>query len=218
MYFVNSMSDLFHEDVPFAFVDRVFEVMAACPQHTFQVLTKRPDRMLAYCEARYEQLAGELDGLGGVGLVPWPNVWLGVSVENRRFVWRVDVLRDVPAVVRFVSAEPLLGPLTMCGCGHAAGMHGARSGLCGVEGCECEGVHGALDLADVDWLIVGGESGPGHRPVHPGWVRELRDLALEAEVAFFFKQWGGRTPGAGGRLLDGREWAQFPSANQAVCA
>ncbi len=186
--FVNSMSDLFHEEVPFEFIDRVFATMAACPRHTFQVLTKRPERMLAYCEQRYEQLAAEPDALGAVAAVPWPNVWLGVSVENRRWVSRVEVLRDVPAAVRFVSAEPLLGSLT------------------------------GLDLTDVDWLIVGGESGHRRRPVCVEWVRELRDMARGADVAFFFKQWGGRTPAAGGRLLDGCEWAQFPAARQAVSA
>jgi protein gp37 len=186
--FVNSMSDLFHEEIPFKFVDRVFATMAACPWHTFQVLTKRPERMLAYCEQRYEQLAAELDAFGAVAQVPWPNVWLGVSVENRRWAWRVDVLRDVPAAVRFVSAEPLLGSLI------------------------------GLDLTDVNWLIVGGESGPRRRPPRAEWVHELQDMALAADVAFFFKQWGGRTPAAGGRLLDGREWAQFPDDRQAVGA
>jgi protein gp37 len=186
--FVNSMSDLFHEEVPFEFVDRVFATMAACPRHTFQVLTKRPERMLAYCEQRYEQLADELDALGAVAPAPWPNVWLGVSVENRRWAWRADVLRDVPAGVRFVSAEPLLGPLS------------------------------SLDLAGIDWLIVGGESGPGRRSVRVEWVRELRDMALAADVAFFFKQWGGRTPKTGGRLLDDRVWAQFPSAREGMIA
>jgi protein gp37 len=182
------MSDLFHEEVPFAFVDRVFAAMAACPWHTFQLLTKRPERMLAYCEQRYEHLACEVDALGTVAPVPWPNVWLGVSVENRRFAWRADVLRDVAAAVRFVSAEPLLGSLA------------------------------GLNLTDVDWLIVGGESGPHRRPVRVEWVRELRDMACAVGVAFFFKQWGGRTPAAGGRVLDGREWAQFPPACQAVGA
>ena len=184
--FVNSMGDLFHADVPFDVVDLVFATMAACPWHTFQVLTKRPERMLAYCERRYEQLAEELSALGAAVPVPWPNVWLGVSVENRRWAWRVDVLRDVPAAVRFVSAEPLLGSLSEMG------------------------------LTAVDWLIVGGESGSRHRPVRPEWVRELRDMALDAGVAFFFKQWGGRTPAAAGRLLDGREWAQFPPASRAM--
>jgi protein gp37 len=187
--FVNSMSDLFHEDVPFKFVDRVFATMAACPQHTFQVLTKRPRRMLAYCEQRYEQLVDELDnGLGTVPPAPWPNVWLGVSVENQRWAWRTDVLRDVPAAVRFVSAEPLLGPL------------------------------GGLDLTDVDWLIAGGESGPSHRPIRVEWVRGLRNLALANGTAFFFKQWGGVRPMSAGRLLDGQEWAQFPMGRQAVIA
>jgi protein gp37 len=184
--FVNSMSDLFHQEVPFEFVDRVFSAMAACPWHTFQVLTKRPERMLAYCEQRYEQLAGGLDALGAAPPVPWPNVWLGVSVESHRWARRVAVLRDVPAAVRFVSAEPLLGSLT------------------------------GLDLTDVDWLIVGGESGPRRRPVRVEWVRELRDMARGAGVAFFFKQWGGRTPAEGGRLLDGREWAQFPAFRREV--
>jgi len=186
--FVNSMGDLFHTDVPFEFVDQVFATMAGCPRHTFQVLTKRPQRMLAYCEQRYEQLAGELHALGAAATVPWPNVWLGVSIENARWAWRADVLRDVPAVARFISAEPLLGPLTR------------------------------LDLSGVDWLIVGGESGPRHRPVHLEWVRELRDLALQVGVAFFFKQWGGRTPRTGGRILDGRQWAQFPATGHEVSA
>ena len=103
---------MLEQDVPFEVVDLVFATMAACPWHTFQVLTKRPERMLAYCERIYQQLAGELEALGAPAPVPWPNVWLGVSVESRRWVWRVDVLRDVPAAVRFVSAEPLLGSLS----------------------------------------------------------------------------------------------------------
>lgn len=163
--FVNSMSDLFHEDIPFDYIVRVFDVMAEASQHTFQVLTKRHERLA--------ELAVDLD---------WPpNVWMGVSVENRRFVKRADYLRGVPAAVRFISAEPLLGPL---------------------EG---------LDLDGIDWLIAGGESGHRHRPVRIEWIRDLRDRCLSERVAFFFKQWGGRTPKAGGRDLDGRTWDELPT-------
>lgn len=162
--FVNSMSDLFHAKVPTDFVRRVFDVMAATPRHTYQILTKR--------SLRLSRLAPQL---------PWPsNVWMGVSVEDDSQVDRVNHLRNVPATVRFVSAEPLLGPL---------------------EG---------IDLACIDWLIAGGESGRDARPVDPAWVRALRDRCLAAGVAFFFKQWGGRTPKAGGRLLDGRTWDEAP--------
>ncbi len=165
--FVNSMSDLFHEGIPFDYVQRVFEVMAAAPQHTFQILTKRHERL--------SELAPDL---------PWPvNVWMGVSIENRRFIKRADHLREVPAAVRFISAEPLLGPL---------------------EG---------LDLHGIDWLIAGGESGPGHRTVRGEWIHELRDRCVAENVAFFFKQWGGRTAKAGGRELDGRTWDELPDAN-----
>jgi protein gp37 len=162
--FVNSMSDLFHERIDASFIAQVFEVMVAADQHVFQVLTKRPERVL--------ELAPSLS---------WPsNVWMGVSIENRRFVHRADQLREVPAQVRFISAEPLLGPL---------------------EG---------LRLDAIDWLITGGESGPGARPVRPEWIRELRDRCRQEEVAFFFKQWGGRTPKAGGRTLDGVEHDELP--------
>jgi protein gp37 len=163
--FVNSMSDLFHERIPDDYVAEVFDVMVRAPQHTFQVLTKRPDRMV--------QLVPHL---------PWPeNVWMGVTIENRRFVGRADLLREVPAAVRFISAEPLLTELT------------------------------TLDLAGIDWLIAGGESGHRHRPVDVDWIRDLRDRCLADRVSFFFKQWGGRTPKAGGRLLDGREWNEMPA-------
>jgi protein gp37 len=162
--FVNSMSDLFHEEIPAEYIARVFEIMVQAKQHTFQVLTKREDRLA--------ELAPDL---------PWPaNVWMGVSIENRRFIHRADRLREVPASVRFISAEPLLGRL---------------------EG---------LDLTGIDWLIAGGESGPQHRPVKEPWLTELRDECLTAGVAFFFKQWGGRRSKSGGRLLDGREWSQMP--------
>jgi protein gp37 len=164
--FVNSMSDLFHEDIPDDYVAEVFDVMGRAEQHTFQVLTKRQDRLA--------ELARQL---------PWPrNVWMGVTIENRRFVHRADALREVPAAVRFISAEPLLGPLER------------------------------LDLTGIDWLIAGGESGPRHRRIEPVWVTELRDRCQREGVAFFFKQWGGLRPKSGGRKLDGREWDEMPVA------
>jgi protein gp37 len=167
--FVNSMSDLFHEDVPLDYVRRVFHVMAATPQHTYQVLTKRSKRLA--------RDAGKLD---------WPaNVWMGVSVENQRYAFRTDQLRDVPAAVRFVSAEPLLGPVT-------------------------------FDLDGIHWVIVGGESGPRARPMDPVWVEQIRDDCRAAGVAFFFKQWGGRTPKAHGRELDGRTWDDMPRTDVVV--
>lgn len=165
MIFVNSMSDLFHERVPLSFVQQVFKVMVDCDRHVFQILTKRHERLV--------ELAPEL---------PWPhNVWMGVSIENRRWVERADALRAVPAAVRFISAEPLLGPL---------------------EGLDLEGIH---------WLIAGGESGPGYRPVHLEWLRQLRDDCAEADVPFFFKQWGGIRPKTGGRALDGLEYSEMPA-------
>lgn len=162
--FVNSMSDLFHARVPLDYVRRVFDVMAATPRHTYQVLTKRASRLA--------KLAPQLE---------WPsNVWMGVSVESANELPRIDSLRTVPAAIRFVSAEPLLGPLS------------------------------GIDLDGIHWLIAGGESGPGARPVAPDWVTELRDQCAPAGTAFFFKQWGGRSPKAGGRLLDGRTWDEMP--------
>ena len=163
--FVNSMSDLFHARVPLGYVRQVFEVMAATPRHTYQVLTKRASRLA--------KLAPQLD---------WPaNVWMGVSVESETELNRIDYLRAVPAAVRFISAEPLLGPL------------------------------GGINLDDIHWLIAGGESGQGARPMDAAWVRHLRDACAASGTAFFFKQWGGRTPKAGGRLLDGRTWDEMPS-------
>jgi len=187
LVFVNSMSDLFHARVPDTFIASVFAVMHEADQHTFQVLTKRPTRMARLLGSeRFEgQVVAEVMGWrqqhDGLAL-SWParNVWLGTSIESDRYTWRADQLRGTPAAVRFLSLEPLLGPLP------------------------------SLDLEGIDWVIVGGESGPDHRPVDPGWVRELRDRCLAAGVAFFFKQWGGRTPKAGGRLLDGRTWDQVP--------
>lgn len=162
--FVNSMSDLFHARVPLSFVQEIFDVMAATPQHTYQALTKRASRM--------RKVADKLD---------WPsNLWMGVSVENADVVDRIDELREVPASVRFLSCEPLLGPLE------------------------------DLNLEGIDWVIAGGESGPNHRPMDPAWVVDIRDQCLAAEVAFFFKQWGGRTPKQRGRTLEGRTWDQYP--------
>lgn len=164
LVFVNSMSDLFHDDVDISFIQRVFGVMRETPRHTYQVLTKRTKRL--------RRVAGQLD---------WPpNVWMGVSVENARYRFRIDDLRNVPAAVRFISAEPLLGPL------------------------------GEVDLGGIDWVIAGGESGPRARPMDVAWGRDLRDQCVEADVSFFFKQWGGRTPKAGGRELDGRTWDDMP--------
>jgi protein gp37 len=162
--FVNSMSDLFHPDVPFEFIEQVFAVMAETPQHTYQVLTKRSKRLAEVGQA-----------------LTWPdNVWMGVSVESERYAFRLDHLREVGAAVRFVSAEPLLGPLS------------------------------DLDLDGIHWLIAGGESGPGARPMDPAWATDLRDQCVAAHVPFFFKQWGGRTPKAGGRELEGQTWDEVP--------
>ncbi|MGD0273328.1 MAG: phage Gp37/Gp68 family protein [Gaiellaceae bacterium] len=171
MIFVNSMSDLFHELVPVSFVQSVFDVMAAAQWHTFQVLTKRPERAAEIADA-----------------LTWSkNVWLGVSIENSRFTWRADLLREIDAKVRFISAEPLLGSLI---------KRGARKR--------------SLNLKSIDWLIAGGESGPHYRPVNIEWVRELRQACAANRVAFFFKQWGGRTPKSGGRELDGRTYDELP--------
>lgn len=162
--FVNSMSDMFHEAIPESYVARVFAVMEQASWHQFQVLTKRHERLA--------ELAPRL---------PWPdNVWIGVSIENNRWTLRADYLRQVRAAVRFISAEPLLGPLT------------------------------DLDLDGIDWVIAGGESGPGHRSPKIEWFQDLRDRCVEAGVPFFFKQWGGRYPKVGGRELDGRTWDEYP--------
>jgi protein gp37 len=168
MVFVNSMSDLFHELVPWDYIDRVFDVMEEAERHTFQVLTKRPERMKALAR-------------------PVPsNVWLGTSIENDRWTVRADHLRETPECVRFLSCEPLLGPLP------------------------------SLNLDGIQWVIVGGESGEGHRPIRAEWVRDLRDRCTDAGVSFFFKQWGGIRPKSGGRTLDGRTWDEMP--RQAVAA
>jgi protein gp37 len=198
--FVNSMSDLFHPKIPDDFIEKVFEVMKDTPRHTYQVLTKRSQRLA--------KIAPRLT---------WPkNVWMGVSIESDSYAFRANHLREVPAEVRFISAEPLLGPLPR------------------------------LDLASINWLIAGGESGVGARPMHPDWVRDLRDRCVESDVAFFFKQWGAWVPnrergalpvsvegefvdgtpvlavpgapvtmrrlgkGAAGRKIDRRVWSQMP--------
>jgi len=164
--FVNSMSDLFHEDVPMQFIQKVFGTMALAKQHIFQVLTKR--------SARLAEVAAK---------IKWPsNVWMGVSVESEDYKFRIDDLRTVPSALRFLSIEPLLSPL------------------------------GELGLSGVDWVIVGGESGPNARPIREEWVTEIRDQALDSEVAFFFKQWGGVHKKKSGRLLQGHVWDQMPEA------
>lgn len=162
--FVDSMSDLFHARVPLAYLREVFAVIADTPQHTYQVLTKR--------SLRLARLADQLE---------WPvNLWVGVSVEDATHMTRIQHLRRVPAAVRFLSCEPLLGPLT------------------------------GIDLADIGWVITGGESGPNARPVDAGWVREIRDACTDAGIPFFHKQWGGRTPKENGRILDGVVWDEMP--------
>ncbi|HLX34548.1 MAG TPA: phage Gp37/Gp68 family protein [Candidatus Limnocylindrales bacterium] len=172
MIFVNSMSDMWHPLVPAAFIGQVFEVMQRTPRHTYQILSKRPELMRAWFEGPGARWGAE----------PLPNVWLGTSIENDRWVSRADELRATPAAVRFISAEPLLSALP------------------------------SLELAGIDWLIVGGESGSTHRPMDEAWVRELQRKADDAETAFFFKQWGGRTPKAGGRQLDGRTFDAYPTS------
>jgi protein gp37 len=162
--FVNSMSDLFHARVPTPFIRDVFDVMRDTPQHIYQILTKRSRRLAL--------IAPQLD---------WPpNVWMGVSVESAEQYGRVRHLAKVPAAVRFLSCEPLLGPLPN------------------------------LPLEDIDWVIAGGESGIGARPLNPEWVRDLRDLCQQSGTPFFFKQWGGRRSKSGGRTLDGKTWSQMP--------
>lgn len=168
--FVNSMSDLFHEAVPDEYVERVFAVMRRASRHTFQILTKRSRRLA--------KMASQLQ---------WaPNIWQGVSVESARYVWRVADLQKVPAAVRFLSVEPLLGPIPN------------------------------LPLKGIRWVIVGGESGGNRRPMDVEWTREIRDQCIAAGVPFFFKQWGGRTPKAGGRVLDGRTWDEMPIVSPRV--
>lgn len=162
--FVNSMSDLFHEDVPFDFLEKIFITMKKAHWHRFQILTKR--------ETRLAEVAHRLN---------WPdNVWMGVSVESDKYVFRIDKLRQVPARIKFLSIEPLLGPIPK------------------------------LDLRDIQWVIVGGESGPGARPMKKDWVLQIRDQCVSNGVPFFFKQWGGVNKKKAGRLLEGKIWDQMP--------
>jgi protein gp37 len=162
--FVNSMSDLFHLDVPLDFIRSAFDVMGKAHWHNFQILTKRSERLV--------QLAPKLTW--------YDNIWIGVSVENADYTYRVQHLRKVPAAIRFLSVEPLLGPIPR------------------------------LPLQDIHWVIVGGESGPGARPIDPAWVRKVRDRCIAQGVPFFFKQWGGTRKKSTGRKLDGRTWDQMP--------
>lgn len=212
MYFVNSMSDLFHESVPDEVIDRVFAVMALCPQHTFQVLTKRSARMREYLTTgRSLEVWRATRDLGMPELerskrldnavrrqvfMPLPNLWLGVSVEDqKRAVERIDDLEATPAAIRFLSIEPMLGPIDLS---QWLVCPNARDGLsmdpstgayeC-CRNCDWTGVTGSID-----WVIVGGESGPGARPLHPHWARSLRDQCATADVPFFFKQWGEWAP------------------------
>ena len=170
MVFVNSMSDLFHKQVPSEFIARVFDTMEAADWHIFQVLTKRSSLMKKFVNARYKSR-------------PLPDhIWLGTSVENKSKRSRIQHLQDTNAEVRFLSVEPLIGD------------------------------PGKLDLSNIQWVIVGGESGPNARPMQLSWARSVRDQCVEQKVPFFFKQWGGFRPKSGGRELDGREWNQFPQS------
>jgi protein gp37 len=166
--FVNSMSDLFHKDVPLEFIERVFDVMRRAHWHRFQVLTKRAERLSSMSS-----------------ILPWAhNIWMGVSVENRDVVGRISYLRRTGAHIKFLSIEPLLGPLP------------------------------SLDLSGIDWVIVGGESGPHARRIDPEWVADIRDQCQRVSVPFFFKQWGGTNKKRSGRLLDGRTWDEMPNYSQ----
>lgn len=219
--FVCSMSDLFHPDVPFEFIDKVFAVMALCPQHTFQVLTKRPERMAEYHHDRdwgdaansiTNNLIRRLDGalyFGGEIIPPLPNVWLGTSVEDQPNAdERIPHLLKCPATVRFLSVEPLLGPVDL----HDA-FYRPRLG-------PNDPYKRLQDIILIHWVIVGGESGPGARPMDPAWARSIRDQCVAAGVPFFFKQWGQWMPRgnqmrsvgkyAAGRVLDGRTWDEMP--------
>jgi protein gp37 len=170
MIFVNSMSDLFHQNVPLDFILRTFEIMEKAHWHTFQVLTKRSERL--------QELDDCLD---------WPaNVWMGVSVENLNYQYRLDQLRKTKAIIKFVSLEPLLGPLPN------------------------------LDLTEIDWVIVGGESGSHARPMQESWVTEIRDQCIASSVPFFFKQWGGVRKKRAGRLLENRIWNEIPQTTSNV--
>jgi protein gp37 len=170
MIFVNSMSDLFHKAVPKAHIARVFDTMERADWHIYQILTKRSSLLQKFINDRYKARPAP------------PHIWLGVSVEDSQATSRIAHLQNTNATVRFLSVEPLIGPV------------------------------GRLSLTGIDWVIVGGESGPHARPMQTQWAIEVRNQCLKAKVAFFFKQWGGRSPKSGGRLLEGEEWNQFPAA------
>jgi protein gp37 len=174
MIFVNSMSDLFHKGIPRAYVSAVFDTMEKADWHVYQVLTKRSSLMQKFISDRYKE-----------SLAP-PHMWFGVSLENEKAASRIAHLQKANASIRFLSIEPLIGPV------------------------------GNVPLDGIAWVIVGGESGYGARPMNPAWVTDIRDQCVDGGVAFFFKQWGGRSPKAGGRLLDGREWNQFPPTHRAA--
>lgn len=172
LVFVNSMSDLFHDRIPISFIQQVFQVMNLTAQHTYQVLTKRADNLAAYST-----------------LLDWSsNIWMGVSVEDERVIHRIDQLRKTSAAVKFLSLEPLIGPLP------------------------------DLDLTGIDWVIVGGESGPKARPIREEWVQQILQQCREQNVAFFFKQWGGKNKKAAGRLLNGRTYDEMPRFDRHVLA
>jgi protein gp37 len=197
--FVNSMSDLFHELVPDYFITQIFRIMGQAPQHTFQVLTKRPARMCSLLRTWTEQYAVRMLADSDVaGQWPRSNIWLGTSVEDQRSAnERIPLLLNTPASVRFLSCEPLLAPIDLCMASGAPPTH--------QHGPSC-----AAWLEKLHWVIVGGESGPRHRSMDLDWARSLRDQCQAAGVPFFFKQVGGRTPKAGGRELDGRTWDEMP--------
>lgn len=169
--FVNSMSDLFHDDVPEEFIFRVFDIMRTADWHRFQILTKRSERLAALSDR-----------------LPWANnIWMGVSVENEDYTYRIDHLRHTSAAIKFISFEPLIGPVN------------------------------TVDLNNIDWVILGGESGPKARPLNPLWVTAIRDQCLRHKVPFFFKQWGGTNKKKAGRILEGRIWDETPSEISQGC-
>jgi len=168
MIFVNSVSDLFHKEIPKAYICKVFDTMEKADWHIYQVLTKRSSLLRKFINERYQTRKAP------------EHIWFGVSIENDKVVSRVTHLQNANVSVRFLSIEPLIGPV------------------------------GKLNLRSIDWVILGGESGPGARPMDPEWAIDIRNQCVKSKAAFFFKQWGGRTPKAGGRLLEGREWNQFP--------
>jgi protein gp37 len=179
--FVNSMSDLFHEKVPYSFIDHVFGTMVKARWHWFQILTKRAERMDAYLHAR----RGYSEWLARAN----PHIWLGASVETQKYIGRAEIVASLPSAIRFLSCEPLLGPLDL--------RH-------------------VLGRAAINWVIVGGESGHHARPMDPAWATDIRDQCADANVAFFFKQWGGANKKRTGRLLEDRTWDALPSASPRV--